>query len=159
MKQKAIAAKVLKCGLSRVWIDPSRISDVKEAITSEDVRHLIKDGVIRARPKKGLSRGRKAKAMKQKKKGRRKGIGSRKGTAHARSPSKTQWIKRIRALRKLLRELRDQGSIDGRTYRKVYRIAKSGFLRNRSHLMTHLERNNLLKKKPVKEKEGTEGKS
>ncbi len=152
LKQKKIAAKVFKCGLSRVWIDPTRLSDVEDAITTEDVRRLIKDGVIKVLPKQGISSSRKSKMMKQRKKGRRKGHGSRKGTSGARAPPKALWMKRIRSLRALLKEMRDQGVIERRTYRNLYSVSKSGFFRSKSHLMTHIERNNLLKKDVSKEK-------
>ena len=32
--QKNVAARILKCGKSRVWLNPSRINDVSEAITA-----------------------------------------------------------------------------------------------------------------------------
>lgn len=150
MKQKILASRLLKCGVSRVWIDPAKVSDVEDAITAEDIRRLIKDGVISASPKTGVSTGRKAKLMKQKKKGRRKGRGSRKGKFGARTPAKKQWAKRIRAIRTMLKQLRDDGTIEKRTYRQVYNVSKSGFFRSKSHLMTHLERNNLLKKSVAK---------
>ncbi len=146
MKQKKIASKILKAGVSRIWIDPSRISDVEDAITTEDVRRLIKDGLVKAMPKQGVSTSRKSKLMRQKKKGRRKGLGSRKGKSGARTYSKMQWMKRIRSIRALLKQMRDQGAIEKSTYRNLYMTSKSGFFRSKSHLMTHLERNNLLKK-------------
>ncbi|ENN96186.1 50S ribosomal protein L19e, partial [Methanocaldococcus villosus KIN24-T80] len=31
--QRRLAAKILKCGLDRVWIDPEHIEDVKMAMT------------------------------------------------------------------------------------------------------------------------------
>ncbi len=143
--QREIASRVLKCGKSRVWLDPSRIEDISEAITSEDVRRLVKDGVIRAMPKKGNSGFRINFVRMQKSKGRRKGKGSRKGKLGTRMGRKRTWIKRIRTIRKLLKELRDGERIDNRTYRSVYMVSKSGYLRSRAHLMTYLERNNLLK--------------
>lgn len=141
---------MLKCGVNRVWIDPSRINDVEDAITTADIRRLINDGLIRALPKQGISKSRKVKIMKQKKKGRRKGHGSRKGKIGARAPAKKQWTKRIRALRSLLKQLRNDGAIEKRTYRNLYSVSKSGYFRSKSHLMTHLERNNLLKKDVAK---------
>ena len=152
MNQKMIASRILKCGVSRVWIDPSRLGDVEDAITAADVRRLISDSVIKALPKQGVSKSRKTKMMKQKKKGRRKGHGSRKGAAGARTPRKRQWIKRIRAIRSLLNQLRNEGAIERRTYRILYKTSKSGFFRSKSHLMTHIERNNMLKKDMNKEK-------
>ena len=46
---------------------------------------------------------------------------------------------RIRALRKRLRELRDKGVIDRRTYRMLYLKAKGGEFRSVSHLNAYIE--------------------
>ncbi|HID10161.1 MAG TPA: 50S ribosomal protein L19e, partial [Candidatus Latescibacteria bacterium] len=54
--QRRIAASILKCGVHRVWIDPSRIRDVELAITREDVKRLIDDGAIRKLQKAGIAR-------------------------------------------------------------------------------------------------------
>lgn len=135
----------MKCGETRVWFDPARSGDINDAITAEDMRRLIKDGIVRKLPKHGVSNYRKNIIARQKKKGRRSGRGSRKGALGTRMPKKKQWMSRIRAIRKLLRELRDAGRIDNAAYRATYRKARSGFFRSRSHVMIHLERNNMLK--------------
>ena len=151
--QKNIAARIMKCGKSRIWMDTSRINDVSEAITAADIRRLIKDGVIKAVPAKGISSFRKNKMMNQKRKGRRKGKGSRKGKIGTRVLKKKGWIKRIRALRKMLKELRESGRMDKKTYRQIYLKTKSGFFRSKSHLMNYLESNEMIKEdKNVKEK-------
>lgn len=142
--QKAMASRLLKCGLSRVWIDPGRMADVEESITAADIRSLIKDGVIVARPKKGTSSYRRKKIAGQKRKGRRRGRGSRKGNVAG--MKKRIWMTRIRAIRKLLRQLKAEEKIDGRTYRIMYVKSKSGIFRSKSHVMIYLERNNLIKK-------------
>lgn len=141
-----MASRILGCGKSRVWFDPIRVADISDAITAADIRKLINDGVIKAKPKIGISNFRKKKKMAQKRKGRRKGIGSRKGTRGARASKKRSWISRIRAMRKLIIELKKDGKIDNVTYRSLYTKSKSGFFRNKSHVMIYLERNNLLKK-------------
>jgi large subunit ribosomal protein L19e len=144
--QKNIAARILKCGKSRVGFDPARMGDIKDAITANDVRRLVKDGVIRALPKKGISSYRRKKMIKQLKKGRRKGKGTRKGRIGTRIPRKRLWIQRVRALRNELQKLRSDGRIEKKTYRNIYLKAKSGFFRNRSHMLTYLEKNDLLNK-------------
>lgn len=48
--QRRIAAELLKCGENRVWIDPEKVDEVASAITREDIRRLIKEGVIRKNP-------------------------------------------------------------------------------------------------------------
>ena len=43
---KRMAADLLKCGVTKVWIDPEKVEEAKKAITKEDVRRLIKTGII-----------------------------------------------------------------------------------------------------------------
>lgn len=143
--QKRMAAELLKCGASRVWINPNRISDVADAITRADVRTAIQSGSIVKLPKKGISRGRINKNLKQKEKGRQTGHGSRKGTLKTRSPKKTRWVKTIRALRDELRKYREDGKIDRATYRRYYGLTKGGMFRGRRNLEEHLRGEGLLK--------------
>ncbi|HIP16571.1 MAG TPA: 50S ribosomal protein L19e [Methanothermococcus okinawensis] len=145
--QRRMAADILDCGIDRVWIDPDQLDRVKMAITKDDIRQLIKEGVIVKKQKKGISSARAKKLKEQKKKGRRRGPGSRKGAKGARTPQKRKWINTIRPLRRMLRELRDSGMIDRSTYRMLYRKAKGGVFRSRSHLRLYLEEHGLLKAK------------
>ena len=133
-KQKRIAAEVMKIGKGRVWIDPEATEDVSLAITREDVRGLIEEGVIKKKQKKGVSRGRARERTMKKALGRRKGQGSRKGAKGARRGKKRLWITKIRGLRRRLKELRDGEQIDRTTYRKLYNKAKAGEIRNIAHL-------------------------
>lgn len=137
--QRRMAAEILGCGINRVWIDPNRMEDVADAITRADVRTAIQSGTIRALPKKGISSGRKKYAQGQKKKGRRSGQGSRKGTSTARTPKKENWIQTIRPIRELLKELRDEGKITSSTYREFYMKSKGGMFKNKNHLLTQLK--------------------
>ena len=143
--QRRMAAQILKCGINRVWIDPNSLEDVAEAATKDDIRYLIKRGIIQKKPIKGQSRARANYLKKQKEKGRRKGPGSRKGAKYARYPRKLRWMKNIRAIRRTLRELRDSGKIDRHTYRKFYRLAKGGVFKSKSHMLTHLKMEGYLK--------------
>lgn len=143
--QKEIASRILKCGLARVWFDPSRIADIADAITAEDIRKLVNDGIIKVVPKKGISNFRKKALMKQKSRGRRKGKGSRRGRLNTRMPRKELWMKKIRSIRKLLKELKAGGSLDNRNYRKLYMMAKSGYFRGRTHIADYMNKEGLLK--------------
>ncbi len=143
-KQRRMAAEILKVGVGRVWIDPEAMEDVAAAITREDVRKLIEEGVIRRKQKKGVSRGRARERMRKRKKGRGRGPGSRKGAEYARLPRKRRWIMRIRALRRRLRELRDEKKIDRHTYRILYRRAKGGMFKSVAHLEEYIKTNNML---------------
>jgi len=143
--QRRMASELLKCGVNRVWVDPNRSEDVSDAITRADVRILINSGTIVARQKKGVSRGRAEFEKAQKRKGRQTGHGSRRGRKGARKPSKERWMQTIRPIRLKLKELRDTGKIDPATYRIYYLKAKGGVFKNRSHLVSHLKSENILK--------------
>ena len=136
--QRRIAAAVLDCGEGRVWIDPLHADAVAEAVTREDVRGLIRKGYIRAHQKAGTSKARVNVIATQKKSGRRKGPGSRKGAKGARDPRKQRWIRTIRPLRATLKELRDTEKITPSLYRIYYRKAKGGAFRSRAHLVSHM---------------------
>ncbi|MEA2054798.1 MAG: 50S ribosomal protein L19e [Candidatus Thermoplasmatota archaeon] len=136
--QRRISANVLKCGKNRVWIDPDEIEEIGKAVTRRDIRNLVKKGIVDARKKKGVSRGRARETYEQKKKGRRKGQGSRKGTAYARRPKKRRWILTIRPIRAYLKQLRNDGVITPSVYRRYYVRAKGGEFKSKNHLKTHL---------------------
>jgi len=143
--QRRIAAKILGVGVNRVWIDPTRIEDVSAAITRDDVKRFIRDGTIKARPERGISRARTRERLLARKKGRRHGAGSRRGTAKTRQPKKAAWIKTVRPLRSMLRELRDKDIIEAREYRRLYRMIKGGSFRSKAHLQTYLKERGILK--------------
>ena len=146
--QRRVAATMLKCGENRVWIDPLRIEDVAEAVTRQDIRGLIKTRAIRAKQKRGISSGRAKYIANQKKKGKRKGHGSRKGTKYARFPKKRRWINTIRPIRRKLKEYRDSGQIDAKTYRRFYLHAKGGMFKNKGHLELQMRQMDVLKEAP-----------
>ncbi|AEH23865.1 50S ribosomal protein L19e [Pyrococcus yayanosii] len=144
--QRRIAADILKCGENRIWIDPERIDDVAAAITREDIRRLIKEGIIKKKPVKGQSRYRARIRHEQKKKGRHRGPGSRKGKKTARMGKKERWIMTIRALRKELRKLKAEKKIDAHTYRMLYIRAKGGQFKSKHQLYLFLEERGILKR-------------
>jgi len=143
--QRRMAASLLKCGIHRVWIDTNKTEDVANAVTRDDIRELIKAEIIQKKQKRGISRARIRYARAQRKKGKRKGQGSRKGAKYARFPKKRRWIATIRPIRAQLAELRDQQLIERDVYRKFYLYAKGGMFKNKGHLMAHLKAENLLK--------------
>lgn len=136
--QRRMAADVLKCGENRVWMDPNRMEEIADCITRSDIRMAVNSGLIKAKAKKGSSRGRIRHNAAQKASGRRKGPGSRSGTANARVRDKTRWISTIRPLRDELKNLRDNGDITPATYRLYYRRAKGGLYRSRRNLRQHM---------------------
>jgi large subunit ribosomal protein L19e len=142
--QKRIASQIMKCGISRVKIKPDK--EVEEALTREDIRNLIRRGLIWKVQKKGTAKFNVKRTVRQKKKGRMRGHGSRKGTAGARKPRKRIWMETVRPQRRVLRELRESEMIDKRTYGKIYLMIKGGAFRNKQHLMYYMKDHELLKK-------------
>ncbi len=140
---RRLAAEILKVGESRIWIDPEQLDRVASVISKEEVRKLIKEGVIQVRPPSTPSRGRIRKRHEQKKKGRRRGPGSRKGPRY---DEKELWVARIRAIRKFLKYLRRRKIIDRRTYRMLYRLAKGGMFKSVRHLKTYIIEHNLARR-------------
>ena len=132
--QRRVAAELLKVGKDKVWFDPNHIDEIRNAVTRESIRILIHKGYIAKKQEKGVSRARANYIAEQKKKGRRSGPGSRMGKKTARMPKKEAWMKRIRAVRKLLREFRDKGVIDRSQYRRLYSQASAGSIRSKAYL-------------------------
>ena len=141
--QRRLAAKILKIGENRVWIDPERIDDVDAAITREEIRKLIHEKVITSLPVKGVSRSRAKTIIEKKRKGRRQGSGSKTGSPKAKITKKEAWSTRIRALRKRLRELKSRRIITESTYRKIYLVAGSGKFESIADLDRYLKTNDL----------------
>ncbi|MBU2589713.1 MAG: 50S ribosomal protein L19e [Nanoarchaeota archaeon] len=145
--KRRIAADVLKVGKDRVYFDPERLADIKEAITKADIRKLIQEYAIQAKPVVGNSKSRIRKNKEQKKKGRRQGPGSRKGKKRSRLSKKDAWMAKIRAQRNFLKTVKENKLLDTKTYRDVYRKSKGGFFRSVRHIKIYLTERNLFKKK------------
>jgi large subunit ribosomal protein L19e len=143
--QKRLAADVMKIGQSRVWMDPTFEDEVSLAITRDDVRRLIDEGAIQKKRYIGVSRGRARYILTQKRKGQRKGPGTKKGKASSNMSGKERWMMKIRPMRKELRKLRDTGKITPKVYRELYLKAKGNAFRNTAHLRTHISERRLSK--------------
>ncbi|MCX6694378.1 MAG: 50S ribosomal protein L19e [Methanomicrobiales archaeon] len=137
--QRRIVASILSCGQNRVWFDPEHLTDIQNAISRQDLRQLITDGSIKAHQKKGVSRGRARVKAAKRSYGHCRGPGRRKGGAGARRPSKRMWIQKIRAIRKALVTLREDGTVDRRLYRILYRRAAGGQYRSVAHMKAQME--------------------
>ncbi len=136
--QKRLAAKLLKCGVHRVWINPAYLDQITSAVQTDDIREFIEEGWIKAKPIKGTSRVRARARLEQKRKGRRKGQGKRAGTANARNPRKNRWMRPIRSQRRTLKEMREDETIKPSQYRRYYLKAKGGSYRSIAHMRSQM---------------------
>lgn len=135
--QRKLAARIFGVGESKVWMDPTKISEIEKAVSAADIRRLIKKGYI----KKKLE---KPKRPKEKKKKRRY-EGSRKGKKYSKISRKERWVKLVRVLRRYAKELKEEGKIDNKTYRKIRALIKGGMFKSRSHMELYLKQHKLIK--------------
>lgn len=136
--QRRLAAEVLDVGKNRVWLDPNSQDEIADAITREDVRDLVDRGLIATKQARGNSRGRARERNAKRAYGHQKGPGSRRGTAGARQDSKQEWGNKIRAQRRVLRELRDDGELEKSQYRELYSKASGGEFRSVQYMKNYI---------------------
>lgn len=136
--QKRIAAAVLNVGLTAVRFDPERLAEIKEAITTQDIAQLVKDGAINKRPILGNKRRAGKYRDLRKKKGRRRGMGKKKVRVGFR---KEDYMAKIRGIRTILSNQKTLGKISTKVYQKARKLAKSGEIKNKRDLLNYIKAN------------------
>jgi large subunit ribosomal protein L19e len=130
--QKRMAAKVMDIGKNKVWFDPERLSDIKEAITKQDIADLIKDGAISKSPVDGIKRRAGKRHLTRKRRGRRRRSGSIKKRIKV-----DNYPSRIRKLRFYLKNLKKAKKVTTEQYRKMYNLLKSGVIKNNQQMIEY----------------------
>jgi len=135
-KAKTIAAGLMNTARDKIWINPEEAESLKEAITKDDIRELIKEGIVKKSKLPQQSNSRTRKLKESKRRGRKKGSGSKRAGKKKRSEKKASWIKRVRAQRRTLRELRksDTEAVDKAGYRRVYKMVKGNYFKGKRYL-------------------------
>ena len=136
-KKRELVARMLNVGANRVRFEPDKLDDIADSITREDIRSLIKNGVIWTAKTKGTSRaGAKEKLQIKKKRGT--GPGSKKGRKTARAGKKDSYVKKIRTMRYHLKILKSRNDINRDTFWSLYKKVNGGQIRSLSHLRENI---------------------
>ncbi len=141
-KAKELAADILGIGKTRVKIKTQDSAKIKDAMTREDIRVLINEGLIGKDNQNEQSRGRARKRMIKKKKGRGGGKGKRKGTKKARAKVERAWVDRVRGLRKRLKELKKEmpEEVKKLNYTKIKKKIKGNYFRGKRYLENYVKK-------------------
>ncbi|UCD20870.1 MAG: 50S ribosomal protein L19e [archaeon] len=121
--QKQMAARVMKVGVNKVYFDPERMDDIKEAVTKQDIVTLIKDKAIKKRPIRGVKKRAHKKKLERKKKGRRRGVGKVRKRVNKR---KQTYVKKIRKIRDYLQKVKPL--IPKEEFLKIKKLIKGGYI-------------------------------
>jgi large subunit ribosomal protein L19e len=127
-KRKELAAKVLKVGKKRIVFDSSKLTEIKEAITKQDIRDFYKEGIITIKDIKGRKTKKKRKT--------KRGPGKIKKKIKTR---KQDYVKLVRKLRKYIGELKKQEKINDAQYKDIRKKIKAKTFKDKAHLKEYVE--------------------
>ena len=133
--KKRLVSRIVGVGIPRVRFDSDHLDDVADAITRDDIRSLMTANTITVKSFKGTSRGR-AKIKNIQKSKRGTGQGSKKGRKGAREGKKTVYVNKVRALRYILKIVKDRKEIDNDVFKSIYKKIGGNTIRNKAHLRT-----------------------
>ncbi len=135
--KKELAKKVLGVGKNRIIFSPEGLSEIKEAITKQDIKTLAEEGIITIKP----VRGRKTIVKRR----TRRGPGKIRRTIKNR---KQVYVKLTRKLRTHIKILRNEGKINRELYKNLRKKIKMRYFKDKAHLKDYL-------KNEIKTKEAT----
>lgn len=145
-KKKKLAAKALKVGKNRIIFNKEGLSEIKEAITKQDIKDLYSGGIISIKPVKGRRKIKKRKT--------RRGPGKIKKKVKQR---KQIYIRITRKLREYLKELKKQGNVNRELYQELRKKIKMKMFRSKAYFkdyINNLNKENIrqgeIKKKDIK---------
>ena len=126
-RKKELASRTLGLGKGRIVFVKSRLEDIKEAITKQDIRDLLSDKAILIKELKG------------KKKTPRKKSSSTGNIRKNIKKRKRVYIVLTRKLRKYASELKKQGKVSKEEVEKIRKKIKNRAFKSKAHLKEHIE--------------------
>ncbi len=125
-KKKALAAKTLNVGKGRIIFVKSRLNEIKEAITKQDIRDLQKEGAIMIREIRG-----RRKVVKN----RSRSAGNIRKKVNVR---KREYVIITRKLRKYVAELKKQGKISSAEVKEIRKKIRNRDFKSKAHLKEYI---------------------
>ena len=126
-KKKALAVRTLKVGKERIIFSKSRLNEIKEAITKQDIRDLQRDGAIVIKEIKGR--------RKIKKRKRKRSPGKIKKKVNKR---KEEYVIMTRKLRKYVAEMKKQGKLSREEIAEIRKRIRNKKFKSKSHLKEYI---------------------
>lgn len=127
-KKKKLAQRTFEGGRKRIIFVQSRLNEIKEAITKQDIRDLHRDGAIIIKEIKGR-KTKKLKKVKKRFQKRRKNINKR----------KQKYVKLTRKLREYITQLRNQGRLTKEEVLDIRKKIKDSKFKNKIGLREYIE--------------------
>ena len=125
--KKKLAARSFKIGKDRIVFLKSRIEEIKEAITRQDIRDLKKEGAIVIKEIRGK--------RKKKRKSKRRVEGRVRKKVKKR---KKKYVILTRKLRKYVSEMKKRGNLSREEVVEIRKKIRNKLFRSLSHLKEHV---------------------
>ncbi len=127
-KKKALATRTLKVGKERIVFLQSRLDEIKEAITKQDIKDLLAEGAIMIKEVKGRKKVKKKKS---------RSTGNIRKKPNKR---KQEYVIMTRKLRKHVAELKKQGKINAEDAKEIRKKIRNKAFRGKAHLKEQIGR-------------------
>ena len=122
-KKKELAAKTLDVGKNRIAFSNEHLSEIKEAITKQDIIDLHKSGAIKIKPVKGRKKVEKRKTKRK--------LGKIKIKPGRR---KKDYVLMTRKLRKYLKGMKVQNKLETEKYKDMRKKIRARYFKSLSQL-------------------------
>ena len=126
-KKKELAKRTFDVGKNRIVFVKSRLKDIKEAITKQDIRDLKQDKAIIIKEKQGRK-----KVIRKK---RRRSVGN---IRKKRKTRKKDYVILTRKLRKYILEMKNQKRISKEEFDDIRKKIRNKIFRSKSHLKEYI---------------------
>ncbi len=126
-KQRELASRTLKVGKERILFVESRLEEIKEAITKQDIRELHANGAILVKEVSGR------KTLQRKRKRRTPGNIKKKVKNR-----KRKYVLLTRKLRGYVSELKKQGRLSREEVKEIRKRIRNKLFRSKAHLRDYI---------------------